>query len=413
MKILFIVNIFPQLSETFILNQITGLIDRGCDIDVLAVFKGDLQKIHEDVLKYGLLHKTIYYPEISRKIPKSKLMRIARGAKIFVNSSRKGHLKSIIKSINPFKLGRHAISLVPFYRAAELSVKGPYDIAHCHFGPNGKLGIYLRDIGVVNGKVITSFHGYDIGRYTLAHGVDAYSDVFKNSDLITANSNFTNNRLKSLGCQESKIVKIPMGLNLKNFRFQEKRIQKGEDIKILTVARLVEKKGVEYTIEALAEVVKKHQNIKYFIAGDGPLRDRLYKKAANLNLDKHIKFMGWLTDREIVTLFSQCHIFILTSVTTSEGDHEGQGLVLQEAQVSGLPVICTRHNGFPESIVDGKSGFLVPERDVPSIVQKLSYLIENNEKWPEMGIAGRQYVQDHFDIDKLNDQLLRTYMRLN
>ena len=278
MKILFIVNIFPQLSETFILNQITGLIDRGCDIDVLAVFKGDFQKIHEDVLKYGLLHRAIYYPEISRKIPKSKFMRIARGAKIFFNSSRNGHLKSIIKSINFFKLGRHAISLVPFYRVAAFSGRGPYDIAHCHFGPNGKLGLYLRDIGVLNGKVITSFHGYDIGRYTLTYGAGAYGEVFKKCDLITANSNFTKGKLKSLGCQESKIVKIPMGLNLKKFRFQEKRIKEGEDIQILTVARLVEKKGVEYTIKAVAEVIKKHKNIKYLIAGDGPLHSRLHKR---------------------------------------------------------------------------------------------------------------------------------------
>ena len=413
MKILFIVNNFPLLSETFILNQITGLIDRGCDVDILANFKGGCQKVHENILKYDLLSRTIYYDDISQKIPESKFKRILGGADIFFGSLIESNLKTKLKAVNFFKLGRHAISLKPLYRMSAFSRRKPYDIAHCHFGPNGRLGLYLRDIGVVKGKVIVSFHGYDIGLYTRTHGIEAYGELFEKCDMITANSNFTINELKALGCKADKIVKIPMGLNTEKFRFQEKRLAPGENMNLLTVARLVEKKGIDFTIRALAEVVKKHQNIKYFIAGDGPLRGYLHELAVSLGLGNNIIFIGWQTDSDIVNLFSKCHVFILTSITTPRGDHEGQGLVLQEAQASGLPVICTRHNGFPESIVDGKSGFLVPEKDVNSISQKLLYLIENSDKWPEMGNAGRRHVRDHFDIDKLNDQLLRTYKHLN
>lgn len=409
MKILFIVNNFPLLSETFILDQITGLVARGCQVDVLARFKGDNIKMHGDVVKYGLLNRTIYYDEINRRIPKNKIERIIKGIKILAEHSRNRNIKTIVKSVNIFMGGRHSLSLKPLYRASMFSGRGPYDIIHCHFGPNGKLGLYLRDIGALKGKIITTFHGYDLGQYTGTHGISTYKDLFRRCDLVTANSDFTKNKLKLLGCDEEKIKKIPMGLNIKKFQFQEKRIKQGENIKILTVARLVEKKGIEFAIEALAEVVKKIKTIKYYIAGDGPLLKHLKTKAVNLGIDDHIEFLGWQTRNEIIEYFSRCHIFILTSITSPKGDHEGQGLVLQEAQASGLPVICTRHNGFPESILDGKSGFLVPEKDSHSIAQTLIWLIDRKEEWAEIGNAGRTYVNEKYDIDKLNDRLMDTY----
>ena len=103
---------------------------------------------------------------------------------------------------------------------------------------------------------------------------------------------------------------------------------------------------------------------------------------------------------------------MLSSVTDSEGDQEGQGLVLQEAQAMGLPVVSTLHNGIPESVLDGQSAFLVPERDVEALAEKLSYLIEHPEVWPGMGQAGRTYVEEYFDLHKLNDQLVEIYQQL-
>ena len=75
----------------------------------------------------------------------------------------------------------------------------------------------------------------------------------------------------------------------------------------------------------------------------------------------------------------------------------------------GLPVIGTQHGGIPELIEDGVSGFLVPERDVDHLVEKLAYLIEHPEVWLAMGQAGRAYVEEHYDINKLNDQLVEIY----
>ena len=88
---------------------------------------------------------------------------------------------------------------------------------------------------------------------------------------------------------------------------------------------------------------------------------------------------------------------------------EGQGLVLQEAQAMGLPVVSTWHNGIPEGVLDDVSGFLVPERDVHALAEKLFYLIEHPELWPAMGRAGRKFVEQRYDIKQLNKELVELY----
>ena len=126
----------------------------------------------------------------------------------------------------------------------------------------------------------------------------------------------------------------------------------------------------------------------------------------------YVKFLGAVEQNEVLNLYQKAHIFILPSVTASNGDREGQALVLQEAQATGLPVVSTLHNGIPEGVLDGKSGFLVPERDVNALAERLNYLIEHPELWPKMGFAGRKFVEEKYDIKKLTQQLVEIYQNL-
>jgi colanic acid/amylovoran biosynthesis glycosyltransferase len=87
-------------------------------------------------------------------------------------------------------------------------------------------------------------------------------------------------------------------------------------------------------------------------------------------------------------------------------------MVLQEAQAMGLPVVCTQHNGFPESILDGQSGFLVPERDADTLSAKLAELIAQPDLWLEIGKKGRAFVEAEFDLNKRNDALVELYRKL-
>ena len=121
-------------------------------------------------------------------------------------------------------------------------------------------------------------------------------------------------------------------------------------------------------------------------------------------------FRGALEGEAVRGLMDQAHLFVLASVSV-EGDQEGQGLVLQEAQAAGLPVVATLHGALPEGLLPGRSGFLVPERDVDALAERLNFLVERPQLWPMMGDAGRRFVEERYDIRKLNSLLEGLYFK--
>jgi colanic acid/amylovoran biosynthesis glycosyltransferase len=180
----------------------------------------------------------------------------------------------------------------------------------------------------------------------------------------------------------------------------------------VTIARLVEKKGVEYGIRAVAKLVRAKLSIEYHVIGDGPLREDLRQLIQELDANDTVKLLGWKQQQEVVEILNNAHIMLAPSVTSQDGDQEGIPVSLMEAMARGLPIVSTQHSGIPELIENGVSGFLVPEQDVDALAEKLGYLIEHPEVWPEMGRAGRVYVEKHYDINKLNNQLVEIYQKL-
>jgi colanic acid/amylovoran biosynthesis glycosyltransferase len=386
------------------LNQITGLLDLGHEVEIFAQSNPKDKKVHSDIEQYRLMERVHYFA-----MPFNKIKRILKAIFLIIKNFHKAPLK-ILKSLNVFKYGKTSLSLKLLYTLIPFLDK-KFDIVHCHFGPNGIIGAYLKEIGIP-GKYVTSFHGYDVNSYPKVEGKNVYNNLFRKGDIFTANTNFTKQQLVKLGCDEKKIVILPVGLRIVRFKFSTRKIRNGDLIKILTVGRLVEKKGYEYAIRAIVKIVAKHENIFYMIAGDGPLRDKLEFLVSELGDRNYVKFMGAVEEDEVLNLYQQAHIFVLPSVTASNGDREGQALVLQEAQAVGLPVISTIHNGIAEGVLNGKSGYLVPEKDVDALAERLEYLIEHPEIWPEMGKCGRKYVEEKYDVRKLNQKLVEIYQNL-
>jgi len=404
MKVAFIVGRFPALSETFILNQITGLLDMGYDVEIFAQVNPNEKKVHSDVKKYHLIERTHYF-----SMPRNKIKRILRAVYPIITNFHKGPIKTM-KSLNIFKYRKKALSLTLLYLLIPFLDK-KFDIIHCHFGPNGIIGSLLKEIGV-EGEIITTFHGYDMSTFILSNGSDVYKDLFLNGDLFLPISEFWKKKLVKLNCNEKKIMVHRMGINFKKFKYSERKIQPGEPVKILTIGRLVEKKGHEYAIKAIAKIVKKHKNLAYIIAGDGSLRGKLESLVSELGVGNYVKFLGVVEQNEVIKLYKQVHIFILPSVTANNGDQEGIPTVLMEAHATGLPIISTYHSGILEVVINAKSGFLVPERDIDALVEKLQYLIEHPELWSKMGRFGREFVEKHYNIKKLNQRLVEIYQNL-
>jgi colanic acid/amylovoran biosynthesis glycosyltransferase len=201
-----------------------------------------------------------------------------------------------------------------------------------------------------------------------------------------------------------------MGIDTKKFKFRSRK--KKDKIKILTVARLVEKKGIQYAVKAIAELVKYFPEIEYKIAGDGILISDIKDLIKKLQMEKHIIMLGWKQQDEIEALLDESDLFLSPSVTSEDGDQEGIPVAIMEAMAKGLIVISTYHSGIPELVQNGKTGLLAPERDVESLIQKIRYLINNEDKWEKLSLNAREFVKDNFDINELNDDLDKKFQKL-
>lgn len=407
MKIAFIVNHFPALSETFILNQITGLIDRGHEVDIFADCPGDVKKMHPDVEKYRLLDRTSYIG-----VSGNRLIKLL---KVLQSSPRNlfKHPLVLLKSLNFRQYGHSATSLNLLYAAVRLLERQTvYDIIHGHFGPNGLNGVFFRDLGLLQGKLVTTFYGYDISEFVRTYGEQIYNPLFEHGEMICLLSNHMKLQLIKLGCNEGKLKIHPLGVNPDKFLFIPRQRPSDGIFKVVTTARLVEKKGIEYSIKAVANLVKTGMRIEYIVVGDGSLRENLQQLVQQLDVQDNIHLLGWKQQMEVIEILKTAHIFVLHSVTSQKGDQEGTPTVLMEAMAMGLPVVSTYHSGIPEVVEDGISGFLVPERDVEALTEKLGDLIEHPERWADMGRAGRSFIEEHYHIDKLNDRLVELYQSL-
>lgn len=407
MRIAFFVSTFPNLVETFILNQITGLLERGHEVDIYALRKGDNEKTHSKVKAYCLLKHSYYLDNY--KIPQKKFVRINKAVD-FTRRDFTKEPKKIFKAFNVFKYGKRAVSLEILYKNLPFLGKGPYDIIHCHFGWVGKKVIELKELDILKGKFITAFHGSDMSVYIKKHGDNTYNSLFNKGDLFLPISERWKRKLIKMGCDERRIIVHRMGINTDEFCFSQRR--RNKKVKLLTVGRLVEKKGIEYGIRAVVKILKKYPHVLYNIAGDGPLRTNLENLVKEQEACSNIKFWGWQTHANIKKLIQEANIMITPSITSSKGDEEGIPVVLMEALSSGLPVIASKHSGIPELVKNGKSGFLVPERDVGALTEKLQHIIEHPEICQKIGQTGRKYVEEHYDINKLNDRLEKIYKEL-
>ena len=426
-RIAMFVGSFPVVSETFILRQVNGLLDRGHHVDLYADTRADAgAPVHPELERHRLVERTTFMdmpPETApwempvrpftgrtwlpgSGLPISNALRVGRALpKLLRCLSRSPRLTRQVLDRGEYRY--QAESLSGLHRLAVLcSRPGKYDVLHAHFGPVGNSFRFARALW--RAPMIVSFHGYDFSTLPRKEGQDMYRKLFETVDAVTVNSDYTRGQVEILGGPPAKIHKLPMGLDPGEFPFHERAIREGRPVRILTVARLAEIKGHEYVIRALARVRERHPDVVYDVVGDGPCRKRLEDLVAGLRLETGVIFHGAADSAAVRGFMADADIFVLASVSV-EGDREGQGLVLQEAQAAGLPVVATRHGGLPEGLLPGESGFLVPERDVDALVERLNFLVEHPEVWPIMGGVGRRFVEERYDSRKLTSLLEAIY----
>ena len=403
-KIYFVLGGFPVVSQSFLYNQISQVILEDRYEVAILVLNRKKGKVHP---AYAHLNEKVQFLPSGREngaVSKVKLIAKSYFKLLFKNPGM------IFKAMNVSKYGRDAANGSYLIRAAQFLELQP-DLYHCHFGTTARIVADLKDMGAVKCKMISSFHGKDITVYPKQFGKAFYKRLFQTSEMFTGNSRFIIGKMVDNGCPTDRVIKIPMCLNTGEFSMRA-QVPPRTLFNILTVGRFVEKKGYEYALRAIA-LFKQHQiPFIYHIIGEGPTMDNMIKLAEELGIVNQVIFHGAMMQDRVKEFYNQAHVFMLPSVTAANGDTEGQGLVLQEAQSIGIPVLATLHNGFPDSVVEGSTGFLVPEKDPEGLCEKLVLLAKDEELARTMGERGRAFVEKNFDAAVIGAELSAAYQQL-
>lgn len=394
MHVAFLLKKYPKSSETFITNQVRALNESGHTVDIYA--QHNTLDSGESLPDYA--NDVIYLDSITIK---DKLVSVLR-TQVPATLSHPAY---------PFRIVRHGTNSVTQKdlwsgRSAPLLHRlDEYDAVHAHYGPVGNAFQFIAS--ETEAPFITSFYGYDASEL-LEKNPWRYESLFKSADMIASLSLDMDERLAAHGCSSEKLVRFPLPIDTDSFQYTPSSGKSAETIDLLSVCRLVEKKGITYVLDAL-ENIKEDYPIKYRIAGDGPLREELERQVFELNLENIVTFEGWKSSDEVAKFMSESDIFIQTSVISSEGDKEGTPTVLLEAQARGMPVVSTYHAGIPEIVDDGNSGILVPERDSSAIESVLRKLVSDPSKWSEYGRNGRELVKKRHSLKAVASRLEEIY----
>lgn len=378
MRIGFVVGQFPQLSETFVIGQMAGLLKRGFEVEVVCNGISDCQLANDGQEPVATLLKRTrdWWGAAARMRP--ALQRL------------------------PPKLHDKVSTALDLTSVARLN---GCDAVVAHFGHNGARAARLKKWNRLSPPIVTIFHGNDVGVPMHEGNLGRYHDLFRYGRLNLTVNDFFRRALIGAGAPKEKVAVHHMGIDLRNISYTWQS-WRDAPLRLISVCRLTEKKGVEFTLRALGRLATEAPKLAWHcrIIGDGPLRKRLEALAHALGIAERVSFLGSLAHEEVKQWLRRSHAFVLPSVTARNGDVEGIPVALMEAMAAGLTVVSTNHSGIPELVEDQRTGFLAPERDFETLASRLRFVVEHPERCELISREARRKVEAEFDAERLHDE---------
>lgn len=390
MNILLLTSSFPQNEISyeggFIFELVKKLHKRGFVLFVLTPhFSGG--KKYEILSGIQVSRFPYFYPY--------HYERLAYGSGILFNLKK---YPSAFFSIIPFVLAEFVGSL-------RIIAKNNVHLINTHWLiPQGFIGALMRCFFHISH--VATVHGSDLNiltNHTILSPLVRF--IIKNSDMITVNSTYMKRRLISLApyCS-AKIRIIPMGVDPAKHQefnlFDMKKKHRTSHI-ILSVGRLIDWKGTIYLINAMPDVIRKYPDTMLIIAGSGPEHDTLIQGVKELGLKNSVAFLGVISNEELHSYYNSADVFVLPSIN-KDGKTEALGVVLLEAMASGCPVIGTNVGGIPDIIIDGETGFLVPEQDPGMLAERILQILSDENLREQFRQNGLIRVREKFSWVKIS-----------
>jgi len=397
MRVLYLLQSFPVISETFILSQIAGLIDRGVDVRLVAATPSGQTVGHRLIADYALDKRVSYLTESLRPTWGRSLKQVWRQPILAGRSTQ------------PWRFGRKAMNRVLLNLSAGWLAQGVDrrpDAVVAHFGPTGDLAVCMRAMGVFTAPLAVPIHGMDIAS-PLHAGRRLYPRLRRGAELMLPISARWEAELLRDGYDRQRVRVHHVGVRVRP-PADRPSSKSDRPLRLLSVCRFVEKKGLADAVEAVGRLVHEAGlDLRYTLIGDGPEAGRLRARAEALDITDRLNFTGYQSQEQIQQQYQEHDLLLAPSVTAANGDQEGIPTVLMEAMAAGLVPVSTVHSGIPELVEDGVSGRLVPEHAPVALADAIMALAKDRKAWGAMKRAAWEKVHAEFNIERLNDRLVK------
>ncbi len=279
-----------------------------------------------------------------------------------------------------------------FFVMKSIVISRNCDVIHSHWVPSGLIGLICRFFNKT--PLLITTRGTDINGLTAGFLKFITIKILKKTNKITTVSNVLKTILIDLGIDKKKIRVIPNGVSKELILHEDEKILKtniglplNKSI-ILYIGRLTPVKGPDYLIEAIKIICRKEKNCLFVFIGKGQLLDTLLIKIKDYHINNYVVFVGEKKQTEIAKWLNVCDIIVIPSLS------EGRPNVALEAMICQKPVVATNVGGISELVINGKTGFLVPEKNPKEMAEKLLILINNKILGESMGRQGKKYLNN-------------------
>ncbi|HEY3311937.1 MAG TPA: glycosyltransferase [Anaerolineales bacterium] len=419
MTVAYILKMYPRFSETFILNEILELERQGVQVQIYSLVKPNDGRFHASLAKVQA--KVTYLPEYPRSEFKAQVWPAWRN---LLRRDAGRFWKIFWYALSH----RNGVGLKQFMRACVLAdrlLQEPVEHLHAHFASSATSVAMIAHLFTGIPYSFTA-HAKDI--YLKSIDPNLQRDKLTQARFVVTVSDFNKDYLSGLvngqgpsgairrvkgqaqpSSQGISIRRLYNGINLEQFHPAPLPAANHTNRPlILSVGRLVEKKGFEDLILACAELHTRGLVFKCEIIGKGPREAALRELIARLDLSGTVRLVGPRPQDEIVSSYQNATIFALPCVVGEDGNRDGLPTVLLEAMATGLPVVSTQLTGIPEIVDDGETGLLVPEHDPAALANALASLLADPASRNRMGRQAQEKVNREFDLRK-NVAVLRQW----
>ena len=400
MSIVYILGEFPSSTEYFILNEIIELQKSGLDIKIFAVRKGpDIGERSLEIrgcVVYSSLFFSVYSFKAHFYLINSFLERYFKALWEIILSAN-WSISTFLKEIRNFTIAAQFLFKLRTSRATHI---------HAHF-VSLPASIAYRMSQISGIPFSCSAHAHDIFTSDKAEIVRKLNAA---SFFVTCTS-FNKKYLDSIvgKVEKEKIIHVYHGIDLNQWPQKDQLTFYEREIHILTIGRLVEKKGIIFLLEAVKLLIGRGHLLKCSIIGEGPLREQLEDYIRTNDLTEIACLYGALEQDAVKEFYRKADVFILPCTMTDDGDRDGLPNVLLEALAVGVPVISTPVSAISELIVDGQTGILVPDQDPEGIAIAVMRLIDTPKLSQSLSTNGRIKVEKEFSISASTDRLVQLF----